>query len=335
MRILLRNYQSPGDTLMLTAAASCLKQARPSWEIYVSTPDPALWRFNASVRGFLYDAECSAVKFDKVVNCEYPSIHESNESGKHFVTGFTEHLSGVLGFHIPQTQWTGRLLRPWEYALGPKEVDHLQQYWVVFAGGKYDFTAKWWPHDHWQTLVKDMRRSGIPVVQAGASEHYHPHLTHANINLVGKTDLDGLIHLLTGAQGVVCPVTFAHHAMAAIAGHGRYNAHKGLVTIAGGREPSTWEDYTPLVHAGAVTPFLHARYHGPKKEYSCCGPIGGCWKSRTVALGDDSEQNASLCKLPVINTATNDPAAPQCLVDITPGMVLESVLSVRREIMDA
>jgi hypothetical protein len=57
------------------------------------------------------------------------------------------------------------------------------------------------------------------------------------------------------------------------------------VVIAGGREPAHWEQY-PGHH------YLHTI-----GQLDCCA-AGGCWKSRTVPLGDGSplDKPESLCR---------------------------------------
>ena len=39
-------------------------------------------------------------------------------------------------------------------------------FWIIVAGGKYDFTAKWWAHERWQAVV-DHFAGRILFVQVG------------------------------------------------------------------------------------------------------------------------------------------------------------------------
>ena len=68
------------------------------------------------------------------------------------------------------------------------------------AGGKYDFTAKWWDPASFQAVV-DHFRDRITFVQCGEAGHWHPRLTGV-MDLVGKTTLREFIRLVYHAEGV-------------------------------------------------------------------------------------------------------------------------------------
>ncbi|MDQ3776123.1 MAG: hypothetical protein M3461_18120 [Pseudomonadota bacterium] len=59
------------------------------------------------------------------------------------------------------------------------------------AGGKYDFTIKWWDLGRFQRVV-DHFQDRILFVQVGESGHEHPSLQNV-IDLRGKTDLRQLL----------------------------------------------------------------------------------------------------------------------------------------------
>ena len=168
-------------------------------------------------------------------------------------------------------------------------------FWIVVAGGKFDFTAKWWDVARWQAVV-DHFAGRILFVQVGESGHHHPGLRGV-LDLRGKTDLRQFIRLMHHAQGVVCPVTFAMHLAAAVEVRGKCEAYpRGMprnrpcVVIAGGREPAQWEAYP------------HHQYIHTNGALRCCDN-GGCWKSRTVPLGDGDKKDESLC-VDVVDLAT-------------------------------
>ena len=48
-------------------------------------------------------------------------------------------------------------------------------YWIVAAGGKHDFTAKWWEHARWQAVVEAFAGRML-FVQVGEAGHHHPAL---------------------------------------------------------------------------------------------------------------------------------------------------------------
>ena len=63
----------------------------------------------------------------------------------------------------------------------------------IVAGGKYDFTAKWWDPRRFQQVV-DHFEGRIQLVQCGEASALHPRL-HGVIDLVGKTDLRQFVRL--------------------------------------------------------------------------------------------------------------------------------------------
>jgi len=75
------------------------------------------------------------------------------------------------------------------------------------------------------------------------------------------------------AQGVLCPVTLAMHLAAAVEVKGGRPKNRPCVVVAGGREPPHWEAYP------------HHQFIHTNGALMCCDN-GGCWKARTVALGD-------------------------------------------------
>ena len=68
-----------------------------------------------------------------------------------------------------------------------------EDFWIIVAGGKYDFTAKWWDPRRFQQVV-DHFAGRIQFVQCGEANHWHPRLRGV-IDLVGKTDLRQFIRL--------------------------------------------------------------------------------------------------------------------------------------------
>jgi ADP-heptose:LPS heptosyltransferase len=173
------------------------------------------------------------------------------------------------------------------------------------AGGKFDFTIKWWHFRRWQAVV-DAFREQLLFVQVGAAAHYHPPLKSA-LDLRGETSLRDLIRLVYHAQGVLCPVTLLMHLAAAVEVRPGQTAPRPCVVVAGGREPATWESYPGH-------DFIHTIGQLP-----CCA-TGGCWRSRSVALqdGDEKDKPENLC----VDTVNN---LPHCMHLITPAKVVEAV----------
>ena len=285
-KLILRNFQSPGDIVMLTAAVRDLHAACPGEFVTdVRTPCPALWEHNPHITplsGQDRDVE--------VIDCHYPLIHQSNHAPYHFLHGFIDYLNGKLGVAIRPTRFCGDIhLAPCEkqWISQVEEIVHWPMpFWIVVAGGKRDFTIKWWARERYQAVV-DHFAGKIQFVQVGESGHAHPPLRDV-IDLRGKTDLRQLIRLTHHAQGVLCPVTLLMHLAAAVEVRPGMPKNRPCVVVAGGREPPHWEAYPHhqfLHRAGALR---------------CCDD-GGCWKSRVHALGDGSplDRVEQLCVDPV------------------------------------
>ncbi len=304
-RLILRSFQSPGDILMLTAAVRELHRAHPGqFETDVRTSAAALWEQNP----YLTPLE-EGVKAVESLDMHYPLIHASNQRPYHFLHGYLQYLEQRLGLSIPATAFRGDVYLsdeerqiPWQPPHGPELPE---RYWIMMAGGKYDFTAKWWNPDSYQAVV-DHFRDRIHFVQCGEAGHWHPPLTGVT-NLVGKTSLREFVWLMHRAEGVVCPVTLAMHLAAAVPTH---NGHpnRACVVLAGGREPPHWEAYPQ--HQ-----FLHTI-----GQLDCCA-TGGCWKSRCQPVGDgDDKDRRERCERPV--SIREGLVIPQCQELIRPEDVI-------------
>lgn len=304
-KLILRNHQSPGDILMLTAALRDLHRCAPEpLQTDVRTSCPALWENNPHVTAL--NEEDPGVE---VLDCHYPLIHQSNERPYHFLHGFSSYLNEKLGLGIRPTVFGGDIhLSPAEKA-APSPVSEIVgadlPYWIIVAGGKYDYTIKWWHFRRYQAVVNAWR-GRVLFVQVGEKGHYHPALDGV-IDLRGRTTLRDLIRLMHHAHGVVCPVTFLMHLAAAVEVRPGAAALRPCVVVAGGREAPHWEAYPG--HQ-----FLHT-----VGALDCCA-TGGCWRSRTVPLGDGDEkdQPGALCRN-VVNQL------PRCMDMITPEDVVRGM----------
>jgi ADP-heptose:LPS heptosyltransferase len=230
--------------------------------------------------------------------CHYPLIHQCNARPYHFIHGFIDYLNDQMGLEIRPTEFKGDIHLSDEEKESPGLVEtHFGEprpYWVIVAGGKYDYTIKWWHRRRWQQVV-DHFKGKLLFVQVGEAGHYHPPLK-GTLDLRGKTTLRELIKLVYHADGILCPVTLHMHLAAAVPLPPGRTRLRNCVVVAGGREPAHWEQY-PGHH------FLHTI-----GALECCA-AGGCWKSRTVPLGDGSTMDApkSLCE-----NVTSD-SLPKCM----------------------
>lgn len=304
--LVLRNFQSPGDIVMLTAAVRDLHVRYPGLFVTdVRTPCPALWEHNP----YITPIEDTAPDVE-IIDCEYPLIHRSNQEPYHFVHGFSAFLSQRLSLDIRPTAFKGDVHLSDEEKSWFSQVEELVgapvPFWILVSGGKTDFTIKWWDPARYQRVV-DHFRGRIQFVQVGEQSHQHPALNGV-IDLRGKTDLRQLIRLVYHAQGTLGPVSLLMHLTAAVEMKASYRVqHRPAVVVAGGREPVQWEAYP------------HHQFIHTLGALRCCD-AGGCWKSRTVPLGDgdDKDRPEHLC-VDVVN------ALPRCMDMITAAEVARRI----------
>jgi ADP-heptose:LPS heptosyltransferase len=186
-----------------------------------------------------------------------------------------------------------------------EEFETNEPYWIIVAGGKSDYTIKWWNPVRFQEVV-DHFRGKIQFVQVGASDDFHPQLTGV-LDLRGKTSLRDLVRLVYRSSGVLCPVTFLMHLSAAVECPPNYPQSRPCVVVAGGREAPHWVAYP-------THQFIHT-----VGALDCCRE-GGCWRSRTRPLGDRDVKDLPrhLC-LDVVGTH------PRCMDMITSKAVIERI----------
>ena len=308
LRVLLRNEQSPGDVLMLTAAVRDLHRAFPGrFRTAVQTTCMQLWENNPLVVG-----EELLGKPDRVLDCAFPELDRANKRPTHFLGAAVDEVASQLGVQIKVSAFRGDIhLSPHEmHSPGPvAQAGHVGVYWVVMAGGKYDYTAKWWDPDFFQAVV-DHFAGRIQFVQCGERGHWHPPLKNV-IDLVGRTDAREFIRTVYHADGVLCPITFAMHLAAAVPPRPFGPLARPCVVIAGGREPSHWEMYP-------AHQFLHT-----VGALDCCA-AGGCWKSRCQPVDDGFSGNSTdVCLRPV--TVRDRLRIAACMTMITPRKVIDAI----------
>jgi ADP-heptose:LPS heptosyltransferase len=306
-KLILSNYQAPGDVVMLTAALRDLHRCYPNQFVTdVRTTHPELWEYNPYITP-LEDQDPEA----RLIECHYPLIKAANVLPVHFVHGFIEDLNQQLGLAIKPTRIAGDIHLSELERAAPSLLEELTgadlPTWIIVAGGKFDFTIKWWHFRRWQAVV-DHFRDRIQFVQVGNQRHYHPSLRNV-IDLRGRTSLRDLIRLVYHARGVLCPVTLLMHLAAAMERKPGQPAFLPCVVVAGGREPATWEAYP------------HHRFLHTIGRLPCCAS-GGCWRSRSAPLGDGDEkdQQQHLC----VDTVRN---LPRCMDMITPAEVINAIYS--------
>lgn len=304
-KLILKNFQSPGDIVMLTAAVRDLHACHPGEFLTdVRTSCPDLWQHNPYLTPL--DENDTDVE---AVDCHYPLIHRSNQEPRHFLDGFVEYLNEQLGLRIRVTRFKGDLHisqaeRDWF-----RDVEASQgtsaPFWLFASGGKFDYTAKWWEPARYQRVV-DHFRGRIQFVQVGEDHHHHPPVDGV-IDLRGKTSLRQLVRLMYHAQGAVSAVSLLMHLAAAVEVKPGMPLNRPCVVVAGGREPPHF------------TAYPHHQFIHTVGSLRCCDN-GGCWKSRTLPLGDgDSNDRPEALCVDVVG------ALPRCMDLITPEDVIRRI----------
>lgn len=224
--VVVRNTQSPGDVIVLTAAIRDIARTYPGrFRFGIDTIERPIWLNNPDV-----DLTLNA---GRRIVAKYPLVHQSNQQKVHFMWGFLEHLNQQLKVDAKLLDFRPALyLTADERATPPCGLK--KPYWVFASGGKKDFTAKWWDPEEWKKVVAVMSR-WTTLVQVGGGSHVHPPVENT-VNLVGKTSMRELFRVIYHAEGVMCVVTCLMHIAAAF--------NKPCVVVAGGREPYWWEAYT-------------------------------------------------------------------------------------------
>src|SRR5262245_33243740 len=165
-KLLLVNEQAPGDVVMLTAAVRDLHRCYPGRFLTdVHTMHPELWENNPYLTPL--NPEDPDVR---VIECHYPLIQESNRRPVHFVHGFIEDLNQQLGIQIEPTRIAGDIHLSEAERHAPSPLARIpgadRPYWIIAAGGKFDFTIKWWHFRRWQAVVNALK-DRIQFVQVG------------------------------------------------------------------------------------------------------------------------------------------------------------------------
>lgn len=296
-RLLLKHHLAPGDVLVMTAAVECLKrQYRDRYRITVDTTCKEIWQNNPHIES-MDRASCH------VIECQYPLIHQSGSRPVHFMQGFVENLGQQLG--IPLVLDTNHPSLYLSDAEKQPFAELPSRYIVLNAGYKTDFTAKFAGTMVFRQIVDAF--PDITFVQVGEANksHIHKPIEAANVvNWIGKTTTRKLIRLAFHSMAGVGPVSLLHHIYGAL--------QKPYVCYLGGREDLAWENYPTAVMLGTVG------------QMKCC-QVKGCWKSRTVALGDG--QDRALCELPVVNAEGE--TVPGCMEMIGSRPAIDAIQRIR------
>lgn len=308
--IILRHQRAAGDILVMTAVVRDIYKAySDTFDIGVETSFTELWNNNPYIIK-LKDKRLGAA----VYNLSYgDGIQKAGKEPIHFLRAFHDDFEKKSGMKLPLTE-----PRP-DIHLSEDEKNNRMvdgRYWVVLSGGKSDFTTKHPRFFDIQDAVSVLGGMGIKFVQVGAQTgkpaSLHRTLAGA-VDLRGKTSLRDLLSLIHNADGVLCTITFAMHAAAAL--------EKPCVVTAGGREEWWWEGYVrenPAfkgLNVNVPHRFLHTM-----GLLDCCRGPRACWKNKVLK----SEGDKSYCSYP--HAEPEGQTVPLCQHMIGANRIVESVL---------
>ena len=300
--LILKCTHTVGQELLLTAAIRDLHRSLPGmFRTDVRSSFPDLWLNNP----FLVPLQ----ENDSVVciECQNVLSQNCNELPVHSVLAYANNLSERLRINIRPTAFKPDLYLSADEKANPSPVITLAQwtrpYWVLNAGSTHRETIKQWDISRYQQIV-DHFQGRIQFVQVGLAEDLHPTIDRV-IDLRGKTTLRELIRVMYHAAGVLTSPGLISHLAAAI--ETKDQSPRSCIVIGGGREPAHWNAYPGQ------------RYLSTVGLFPCC-QNGGCWRSRTVPLGDGQTEDARdrLC----VNVSNGTPV---CLEAITVAEVVSHI----------
>jgi ADP-heptose:LPS heptosyltransferase len=257
--LLLRQWQAPGDLVVMTVALRDLHLTYPGmFRTQMNTCYPEV---------FYKNPYCNKVNSDaRGVDVWYKKWKDAYmETGHHFTDAFIADLDEQLGLHIRKTSiWPEIYLTDDE--MDPKYIEKFgieKPYWLINAGIKIDIPLKQYPPFYWQSVIYNLNRErnkfGIPLVQVGHSHDLQPEFDGVK-SLVGKTNnLRDYFALMYHSSGSMGHVSLQMHVAAAF--------RKPCVIVAGGREGWRWESYPGQQYLN-VTGLLP------------CAGLNGCWFSK-------------------------------------------------------
>jgi ADP-heptose:LPS heptosyltransferase len=314
VKIFLKHTKSPGDILMLTAAVRDLHLAYPDKYITnVQSSAMDIWKHNPYITNF---KESEA---DLIIDSQYKLINKSNNNAHHFIHAFHQDLEDYLNIRIPVTKGHGDIHlsadeKRWMSQI--KEMGINDNFWIISAGGKFDFTSKYWNPEKWQEVV-DHFKGKITFAQTGLNNHFHPPLQNV-IDLRGKTNLRQYIRLFYHSVGVLSTITCAMHFAAAVPSKFPLR-NRPCVVVATGMEPPTWEKYSThkyITRAGTMP---------------CC-INGGCWRKYCAVSENAEPMESKHClhkvSYPIPNGYEDkfkEFSIPKCMDDIKSSEVIAAI----------
>lgn len=288
MDIIFKQWQAPGDLLMLSVAIRDLHMMYSGefkTDVYCCYPE--VFFNNPFITHFPKDGSVpiKELKYDLTRDFLAPL-------GYHFSGVFIYILNKIYDLKIIKTS-----MRPDIHLTDDEKSDEIlkrleieKPYWLINSGVKHDIPVKGYPSAKWEKVINGLIDAGLNLYQVGNNLDMH-HDHHRIKSLVGKTqNLRDYFSLVYHSSGCVNHVTMQMHVAAAF--------HKPCVVIAGGREDCRWEGYPDH------------RFLNTIGIMDCCRETG-CWISKI----ED-------CRYP-----WKDTPYATCLSMIKPERIIEEVLN--------
>lgn len=253
-KFVLKNYQCPGDLLMLSACVRDIKKWYPHVQLDVRTSDDGIWQNNPN----LTELDPNSPDVTEI-EMNYDIINQSNENiHAHFIHGFIDDFNKKTGLIVKLTEFKPDVHLTEEEKNEKVFEDQPEKFVILAAGGKTDYKTKWWWKEAWEEVVKNC--PDVTFIQLGKveSSHIHHPIKAPNVvNKIGNTSTRDVLRLVYQSVGTVSVVTMFMHMAAAFDKH--------AAVVAGAHEPWWWEKYPG-----------HDYFHSIGR-LSCCR-YGGCWK---------------------------------------------------------
>lgn len=280
-----------GDITCLTAVVRDLKHSFPDMRIAVNTTNMELWQNNPHI----LTGERWNIYTKGVAHCEI-GYDRVTDPGHHLIEYLRRTFEKQTGLKINRGPNHGELFLSEEELAAPRPID--QPYWVIMGGGKRQISVKWYPY--YQQIVDKMKGKVHFAQCGGGGSDFHQPL-HGVTNLVGKTNIRDFLQLLYHAEGVVSPITFAMHALAALPKEKK----KGVVICGGAEDVS-------------LTYYPHNIYLGNIGALDCCKEAA-CWRTR---VHDEKREEEKLC---LKRTQIKEHTFAKCMTLIEPDRVCRAI----------
>ncbi len=290
-KVVFKQWQAPGDLLMLTVAIRDLHKMYPGLiQTDVFSCYPEVFFNNPYLTYFPKDGSIP------IQDLPYGEVRDKLAPlGYHFSSVFIYIINELYDLKVMKTS-----MRPEIYLTPDEKADVLvkrfrleRPYWLINTGVKNDIPIKGYPPAMWQKVIDGLVDEGVNLYQVGSHHDVHP--SHRRIkSLIGETEnLRDYFSLMYHSSGSLGHVSMHMHIAAAFS--------KPCVVIGGGREDCRWETYPD--HR-----FLNTIGH-----LDCCQERG-CWYSKIHE-----------CKHP-----WKDTPYALCMAMIEPERVIKEVLNYRQ-----